>query len=131
VEPEAALRIARRSYEAFGNGDIAGFTATWSADVTFHAPGRSVLAGTFRGHEEALGFLQRISERTDGTFRLEVHDYLASEHHVVVLCRHRAERNGRSVDMPATHVWHTDSDGKLSEGWFLVEDQGLMDEFWA
>jgi ketosteroid isomerase-like protein len=47
-----------------------------------------------------------------------------------VLCRELAERDGRSLDMAASHVWHT-ADGLLSEVWVLVEDQYLMDEFWA
>ena len=126
-----ALDTARRGYEAYERGDVAGMVATWAEGITFHAPGSSDLAGTFRGQDEVLGFLQRLGERSDGTFRLEVHDMLASDQHLVVLCRHSAQRDGRAIDMPAAHVWHTDLDGKFTEVWVLVEDQGQMDEFWA
>ncbi len=126
-----ALDTARQGYEANSRGDVAGMVATWAEGITFHAPGHSVLAGTFRGQDEVLGFLQRLGELSEGTFRVQLHDVLASDEHLVVLCRHSAERNGRTIDMPAAHIWHTDPDGKLREAWFLVEDQRLMDEFWA
>jgi ketosteroid isomerase-like protein len=125
------LQTAREAYDAYTKGDIAAMVATWAPGVTFHVPGQSVLAGTFRGQDDVLGLLQRLAERSGNTIRLDVHDVVASDEHVVVLCRQSGERNGRTVDMPAAHVWHTDENGKLSEVWFLVEDQGLMDEFWA
>jgi ketosteroid isomerase-like protein len=126
-----ALRTASQGYDAYTKGDVEAMVATWGPDITFHVPGRSVLAGTFRGRDEVLAFLGRLADRSGGTFQLEVHDILASEGHVVVLCREFAQRNGRTIDMPAAHVCHADEDGRFREVWFLVEDQGRLDEFWS
>jgi ketosteroid isomerase-like protein len=124
------METVRRGYEAFSNGDTAGIVAPWAPNITFHYPGRSAVAGDYSGHDDVLAFLGQLAARSGGTFRLDVHDILATDQHVVVLCRELGERDGRHLDTPASHVWHTDN-GKLTELWDVIYDVQGLDEFWG
>jgi ketosteroid isomerase-like protein len=123
-------KLIREGYEAFGKGDIPAVVAVWAVDIAWHVPGRSPLAGDYRGADEILGFFGKIQERSEGTFRLEMHDLLASEDHVVALVNEIGHRGERSLNAPATHVWHV-RDGKATEFWAMAADAYATDEFWS
>src|SRR3954451_6013674 len=124
------LETVRKGYEAFGEGDIAGVVAPWAPNITFHYPGRSVVAGDYRGHDDVLAFLGQLATLSSQTYRLDIHDILATDQHVVVLCRELGERDGRRLNTPASHVWHTHN-GKLTELWDVVGDLYGLDDFWG
>ena len=96
----------------------------------WHISGRSPLAGTYKGHEEVVGFFTQLMERSGGTFNIEIHDFLASDDHVVVLTHETGERNGKSLDSNFAHIWHL-RDGKAVEFFAIARDQYADDEFWA
>src|SRR3954467_2495943 len=58
------LAIVRSGYEAFGRGDIPAVLAVFSPDIQWHIAGRSSMAGTYKGHEEVVGFFTQLGERT-------------------------------------------------------------------
>ncbi len=123
-------RIIRSGYEAFGKGDIPAVLALFAEDIKWHIPGRNPLAGDYVGAEAVLGFFGKLQERSGGSFRLEVHDLLASEDHVVALCTEIAHRGDTSLNSQTVHVWHL-RDGKATEFWGAAADAYAQDEFWA
>jgi uncharacterized protein len=124
------VETVRTGHEAFSRGDTAGIVGSWAPNVTFYYPGRSFVAGEYRGPDDVLAFLGQLAALSGGAFRLDVHDILASDQHVVVLCRELGERDGRRLDTRACHVWHT-ANGKLTELWDVVDDVHSLDEFWG
>jgi ketosteroid isomerase-like protein len=122
--------VIRAGYEAFGKGDIEAVMAIFADDIRWHIPGRGPLAGDYRGGEEVLGFLGRLQELSGGSFRLEMHDLLASDDHVVALVTEIADRGDKSLSESVAHVWHL-RDGKATEFWGLPADLYAIDEFWS
>jgi hypothetical protein len=61
-------------------------------------------------------------------FRLDIHDILANDEHVVVLANQTATRHGESYLGPVVHVHHMDADGRTTESWFLADTEQLK---WA
>lgn len=122
--------IIRGGYEAFGKGDIPAVLALFADDVVWHIPGRSPLAGDYNGAQEVLGFFGQLQERSGGSFRLEMHDLLASDDHVVALINEVGHRGDKSINSPGVHVWHV-SGGKVTEFWGASSDLYALDEFWA
>ena len=120
----------RAGLDAFARGDLAALDDLFADDIDWHVPGRSPLAGDYHGKQEVYGFLAKTQELSGGTFRLEVHDVLASDDHVVVLTIGHAERGGTSFTNPGVQVVHF-RDGKLAESWFHPLDQYAVDEFWS
>ncbi|HEX2069903.1 MAG TPA: nuclear transport factor 2 family protein [Actinomycetota bacterium] len=122
--------LLRMAYDAQARGDIDAYLDLLSEDVVFHVPGRSRIAGEYRGKDEVRRHFQEIRTLSGGTFRTEIHEVLAGEEHVVGLVRGQAERDGATVDLPRVHVWHV-KNGKLGELWVHPADQYAFDEYWG
>lgn len=120
----------RSLYDAFSRRDLEGIRGLLAEDAVFHQPGRNPLSGTYQGADEVLGLMRMLGERSGGTFRVELHDVIASDEHAIGLLRATGERQGRRLDVPVVHVFHL-RDGKLAELWIHPLDQYAIDEFWA
>ena len=122
--------LVRRGYEAFSRGDMATLQELFAPDIKWHANGRNHLAGTFEGIDNVLANFGQLAAESGGTFRVEIHDLLASDDHVVVLASSSADRAGKHLDGNYCHVFHL-SGGKVTESWVVNEDPYAIDEFWA
>ena len=115
------LRVAALAYTVLGIFD---------ENIVWHVPGRSPLAGDYKGHAEVTAFFGKIFELSGGSFKLELHDVLANDEHAVVLSRQTGERAGKRLDQNSVDVWHI-KNGKATEFWGLTVDPYLEDEFWS
>ena len=120
--------LLRSAFDAFAKGDMDTLRELTDQDAVWHVPGRSQLAGDYRGVDAILGFLARTMELTGGTFRAELHDVVANDEHAVALYVTRAEREGRTLETKNVLVNHM-RDGKFTETWALSDDQYAGDEF--
>jgi hypothetical protein len=117
-------------YEAFGRGELDKVRELWTDDIEWVIPGRNPLAGTYRGPDAVMGFFAKLMDESGGTFSLEVRDVTASDEHVVVLVKGRAERKGRTLASQGAHVWQI-RDGKATKFVGLETDPYGDDEFWS
>lgn len=122
--------LVRRGFDAFSKGDVDTLRELFDHDAVWHAPGRSPLAGDYRGVDAILGFFARTMELTGGTFRVEFHDVLANDEHAVALYVARGEREGRTLEDKSVLVSHV-RNGKFVETWAHSEDQYAEDEFFS
>ncbi|MGH9156072.1 MAG: nuclear transport factor 2 family protein [Acidimicrobiales bacterium] len=122
--------LIRGGYEAFARGDVGDVLARFADDIVWHVPGRNVLAGEYHGHAGVLGFFARLQELTGGTFRLDIHDVMASDGHVAVIVHATAERAGQAWSSDNVHVWHV-VDGKATRFRGFSADPYADDEFWT
>lgn len=122
--------LVRRGFAAFGTGDMATLAELFADDIAWHAGGRSPVAGDYKGKDEVFGFFARLAERSGGTFRIDIHDVLANDQHVVALTMGTAEREGKRLSDNGVQIFHV-KDGKVTESWFHPGDQYADDEFWS
>jgi ketosteroid isomerase-like protein len=122
--------LVRRAYVAQAEGDIDAYLDLLSEGFVLHIPGRSRIAGVYRGRDEVRRHFREIAALSEGTFRTEMHDVLASDDHAVGLVNALAERDGRTVDLRRVHVWHV-SDGALRDLSLYPADQLAFDGYWA
>src|SRR5262249_49759490 len=112
-------------------GDIqAALAEIMSPDVVWHVPGRGPLAGDLAGLEAVGAHFARLAKLSGGTARVEVHDVLANDEHVVALHAVRTERAGKKLDLNALHLFHV-RDGKITEVWTVHHDLYAWDDFWS
>lgn len=128
--PHPNEELYRKGFEAFQKGDTETLKDHFAEDIVWHVAGRGPFAGDYKGIAEVIGLFGRQMESTGGTLKLELHDLLADDEHVVALVRTTADRNGKRINDPGVHVVHV-RDGKLSESWFHPSDQYAVDEFFA
>jgi len=122
---------AREGYEAFSRGDLEAIKRLLHPNVVAHVSGRSPVSGDYKGVDGFIGWLTKLFELSDGTARVEVHDILADDTHVVVLSTGHAQRKGRSIAAQQIQVSHTNSQGQITESWFTGTDPYGVDEFWS
>jgi uncharacterized protein len=128
---QSNLELVQAAYAAFLRGDMDALPAYFDPEVVWHVPGRSAVSGTIEGSANVIAALGTVAALiADGTVRLEVHDVLASDNHVVGLISEHGERNGKRLDDNFAQVVHV-KDGRIAESWNLYTDLYARDEFWA
>lgn len=124
------LQVMRKALAAFQTGDMPALTRLFSKDVVWRVPGKSRMAGDYKGQAAAFGFFGRLMHETNGTFKVESIDMFANDRGGVFVDRLTAERNGRKLDVPLLlHV--TIKDGQIVEGMDGLHHEHLWDAFWA
>ena len=121
--------VVRRAYQDFESGDLDLLGVVMGQDVVWHEPGRSGLAGDYKGLEAVLDFLGQLKARSGGTFSIEVLDVLSEPERAVVLQRETAIRNGKALDVVAAvdfEIHH----GRITEVTVYQADTYQFDEFW-
>jgi ketosteroid isomerase-like protein len=89
------MMLVRRGYEAFNTGDITTLQEILSHDVAQHVPGKSQIAGEYKGIDAVLAYYGKLGELTDGTFRADLIDVFGDGRgHVTALHQITATRNG-------------------------------------
>ncbi|SFO41956.1 hypothetical protein SAMN05660359_03291 [Geodermatophilus obscurus] len=125
------LARAREGYEAFAKGDLATLTEQWRADIRWHEPGASELAGDYEGPQAVFGMFARLMELSENSFRAEPVLVCADDEHATALVRFTAHRGDRHLDTLVAQVARFDGDGKVAEFWNAPTDQQAMERFLA
>jgi uncharacterized protein len=122
--------LVRRGYDAFSSGDMQTLRELWHPDIVWHVPGRGQISGDHRGVDAVLGYFGQMMELTGGALRVELHDVVANDEHVVGLHSTHAERAGKTLDDNNTLVFHV-RDGKVTEVWQYSSDQYAAEELFG
>lgn len=126
----ANAAVARGVFDAFARRDGVALRKLFHPDATWTVPGQGVMAGVYRGCEEIFGFLGRLPGETDGTYRSELVDVLASDTHAAALYRARGERAGRTLDLDQVLLFRID-DGAIVAVTALPTDPIAFERFWG
>jgi len=120
-------QVLRDVDEAQLKGDVEAFGGFFTDDVIVHIPGKSSLSGGDEGRDQFLELFGRFLERTP-EYTFEPHAYFADDEHGVSLQRSHYKRGDQTLDSNDTLVCHF-REGKISEFWFLSDDEAAVDEF--
>lgn len=126
--PNATL--VRRGYDAFNKADIAAIGDILAADVVWHEPGRSVVAGDYKGGDEVLGLLRRLHDLSGGTFAAELVDLLGDAERVTAFQRLTGQRGAKTLDTVDVVDFEIHR-GRVTEVTVYQSDTYAFDEFWA
>jgi ketosteroid isomerase-like protein len=118
VDPKE--RAIRDLYEARARQDWAAVGALFADEIGYHEPGEEDHSGDFRGREEVVGLLQKLTAVTDGTFQLEPEAFLNLDTHSAVLVRWSAEREGQRSEGREIGVYRFEG-VRIAEVWFYNE----------
>ena len=123
----------RRSFEAWNSGrlDVLGeyFGEYFTDDAVLHFAGNNAMSGTYRGRDAVMDALARA--RRGRVTQSDVESVLASDDHVIAFYRTISERDGKTLDDIQVYPIKVNAEGKLTEAWFLVNDQRGFDQFWS
>ena len=126
---DARAELVRRYFEAVRT-DHTQTARLYAPDAALHYVGRHVLGGVYRGPQEIMELFRRSREAFRGTQRLELHDVLSGDDHVVALLDGSAERDGERRHWRRVVVFHV-RDGLITEQWIHDSDQHVVEEVLA
>lgn len=128
---QSDAEIMQSGYDAFASGDVPAVLAILAEDIDFRIPGDNLVAGTYTGHDEVVGFFQKLGELSNGTFNVTVRELFDNgTGTVVALCTLGGERNGQSPNFDTVQVWRF-ADGKATSFREFNDDQAGLDAFWS
>jgi len=116
VSAQQKIERVRKMYEVLNNGDVKGSSEFLSNDLTFYTP-------VFPKPLDKDGLIaasQRIIDSTD-EYKIDVHDILANEDHVVAVFVVRGRRGDRVLNERGVHVMHLNSDVKIAAIWAVTD----------
>lgn len=122
--------VVRRIFDAFARRDAFALRGCFAADAVWTVPGDGAMAGVYRGQEAIFRFLGRLPKETDGTYRSQLVDVLASEGRAAALYRASGTRRGLSLDIDQVLLFRVE-EGVVAEVLALPSDPGAFEEFWS
>jgi ketosteroid isomerase-like protein len=122
--------IVRKIFDAFARREGLALRGLFAEDCIWSVPGHGVMAGTYEGREAIFRFLAKLPRETDGTYRSELIDVLASETRAAALYRARGTRKGRSLELEQVLLFRID-DGLVRHVLALPSDPDAFEAFWA
>jgi ketosteroid isomerase-like protein len=133
-EPHPNAKLIREFHEAqnrfYAGGDQDDVRAMLAEDVTWHVPGRSAIAGDYRGRDEVLRYFVTRRELAHATFRIAVRGVLADRERAVIFAAGQVKRDGETSAWETVGVFRI-AGGTIAECWVLPYDQYSFDEIWS
>ena len=99
--------VLEKLYSDFSKDDAQAVMDACAGTMSFQVPGKSKLAGKYTKESFTGDFRTKLQELSGGTFKLEVHDILASDLHATVLgsCTKLTARRERQSSCARVRVW--------------------------
>lgn len=119
----------QRMIEAFSKGDLAKVQDCWAEDIVWHFPGRSGLAGVFRGKEAVLKHLSQPN-RLGGSMKVTPRAFFGDEKYGAVLYEINSTLRGKTLTETRVMVCRI-GNGKIVETQIYPGDQYALDGFWS
>jgi len=119
---EAMAAVSRGDVERFGE-------ILLSDDVVWHWPGRSSVAGEYRGRQAAIDLIRGFNTLTQGRLRVEPVDILEGRNYLMSFTHVTADQEGRHLDVMMADAMRFGPDGRVEEFWTLSNDQAAVDSF--
>jgi uncharacterized protein len=119
-----------RQNRFYAGGDQGPVDAMLTDDVTWHVPGRSAIAGDYRGRDEVLRYFARRRELANATFRIDVRGVLADDERAVILAGGEVEYGGEMLSWGTVAIFRV-VEGRIAECWMVPHDQDAFDEIWS
>lgn len=99
-------------------------------DTVWRVPGRSVMAGEYRGRAEIFEFLRKTARLTGGTYRAELRHVAGDDEYVIAVYRATGRRDGRELDLDQLLLFRY-RDEVWDEVLAVPTDLYAFDVFWS
>ena len=119
---EAMAAVSRGEVDRFG--DI-----LLNDKIVWHWPGRSSMAGDYRGRDAALRLIQGFHRLTQGRLQVAPVDILEGDEFLMAFTHITAEQDDRTLDVMMADALRFGPDGRVVEYWTLANDQEAVDSF--
>ena len=129
-EPVTAVALLRAGLGALATEDWQALRSLCSAEVVWHGPGRSPIAGDLVGVDSVIERFQRMRSATENDRRPELVSWLDGDDHAAVVQRNWIlQPDGQRHAFTAITLVRVQNN-LITEMWNLVTDQYAADALW-
>ncbi len=121
VSVDQKIQAVRDAFAAFNRGDLKALSDAWTDDFVWHARG-SVFGGDFKGKEAAIAAIARYPQELQD-IKLDFHDFVANDKHVVALVNGSFKRSGKTYQDQLVYIFHINDQGKTTEAWIIADTE--------
>jgi len=114
--------------DAFNRNDLTAITEYVRPDFLYRIPGRSRVAGQFRGVDGFVEALARLRDESAAT--IELVPVLADDENLIARARVTARRGGKRLDTENCYAFRF-VDGKVADGQVFLSDPDHVEDFWS
>ena len=123
--------VIRDLFLAYQRGDETALRRLLAEDVVYYLPGRSPMAGAYRGRDAVLALWDRQKAYLGGQpYRVEPLGSIADDQHLVLLAKGEAETDSQTLTWRAANVYQIRA-GLVVDCRVFIEDLYAFDKFWA
>ena len=132
---DEAVEVIDRLHDAqarlYTDGDPGPVRGVLTADIAWHVPGQSPIAGSYHGVDEVVEYMLARRELADGTFRMQRLDVLTGSGETVAVLTDGEASMGGSVRRWSTVGVYRLRDGRVAECRLVPFDQAVFDDIWT
>jgi ketosteroid isomerase-like protein len=128
VNERPNVATVSRAFEAWNTGQLEILREIFSRDAALRFAGNNAMSGTYRGRDAVMETVRAMLERGPQT---EAETVLASEDHILIFFRTTSERDDKTLDVVLAMPMKFNAEGKITEIWFLTNDQRAFDRYWS
>jgi uncharacterized protein len=129
-DPHPNVLTYLAAIDAFNRNDVTAVGEYVRPDFVYRIPGRSRVAGEFRGIDGFVEALTRLRDESAGTIELAPVAVLADDENLIARARVTAERRGKRLDTENCYAFRF-VDGKVADGQVFLSDPDHVEDFWA
>lgn len=130
MTPHPNDAVLRNALAAFSSGDPTLLQTAFASTVIWRVPGRSPLAGVYRGQPAVFGFFATLQRETNHSFRVQPLSQFANDEGGIFVDRLTANRGAKALDIELVLRVRI-SNGQIVEGIDHFHQEHLWDAFWA
>ena len=116
--------------DAFNRNDLTALGEYVRPDFRYRIPGRSRVAGEFRGIDGFVEALTRLRDESAGTIELTPVAVLADDENLIARARVTAQRGAKRLDTENCYAFRF-LDGKVADGQVFLSEPEHVEDFWA
>lgn len=135
MDREEALELVARLHSAqnsfYSGGDEGELRTLLAPGIIWHVPGRNLIAGTYRGHDEVIGYFTRRRGIAANTFQITRRDVLTGVGNTIaVLADGEATLAGMAQRWSTVGLYRA-AGGRVAECWLMPTDPEMFDQIWS
>ena len=116
----------------YSGGSVDAVAELLAADIVWHVPGTSPIAGDHRGVKEVIGYFERRRQLANETMEMEPGEVLEAGDAVAQFVAGSATLDGRRVSWRTVGVYRVDAKAdQVQEVWLVPLDSELFDRIWS
>lgn len=129
-QAEVVAELHRRQREMYAGGSLEAVAELLAADIVWHVPGGSPIAGDHRGVDEVLAYFARRRQLAAATMKMRPGRVIEDCEAVVQLVDGAARLGGEEVSWRTAGVYRVEG-GLVREVWLVPLDLALFDRIWS